>query len=429
MKALVRLRRGLALLNAAEARLAAEPAVSPAWRTVAFLAAALAVVSRSPDMFRHWQFYAEDGGVWFADAYNGGWLHSLTLPDGGYLNTLQRIGAGPALLAPFRYAPLLMNLFGLLWQCLPVTILLSARCRRWGSLTTRMLFAALYIAVPHAREVHVVLTNSQWHLALVVPLLLFAAPPRSRIGQVLDVLLFALAGFCGPYGIVLVPLGLVFWWMRRQRWTLVQCALLSLGASTQVALLLGRSGTRFHANLGASVGLFVRLIGGNVVMGSLFGAFPWSVRAPFPILLVSALLGAALCFYCLRRASFELRLFTLYCLLLLLSALHSPLVISSAPVWPQMEETHSSRYWYFPMLALLWGSAWCFQHARSRVYRFLGGAAVLATAVGIVQDWRYPLYPDRHFQQYAQRFDSAPVGTRVDIPENPEGWHAILIKK
>ncbi len=423
------LRTRLAPLNAAEARLAQQESLGPAWQLLVFLLVALAIFSRNPALFTRWQFYGEDGAIWFADAYNGGWWHSLTLPAGGYLNTLQRIGAGIAMLVPFRYAPLLTNTFGLLWQCLPVTLLLSARCRNWGSLTTRLLCAALYVAVPHAREVHVVLTNSQWHLALVLPLLLFSVPPRTRTGQVLDGALFAVAGFCGPYGIVLVPLGLAFWHLRRQRWTLVQTALLAAGVAVQAAVLLTQSDARTQAVLGATLKLFLRIVGGDIVMGSMFGAFPWSVRAPFAMLLVFALAGMALWGYCTLRAQPELRLFTVYCMLLLASSLHNPLGTSSLPMWPQMMEVHSCRYWYFPMLALLWGAVWCFQSAPARVWRFLGGVVLVATSAGIVQDWRYPNFPDQHFQAAAQRFAAAPKGTRVEIPEAPKGWTAILYKK
>ena len=431
MNAFARLRGRLGPLNAAEERLAVREAFSPAGQVVVFVLAALAVVSRNPLLFTRWQFYAEDGAIWYANAYNGGWLHSLTLPAGGYLNTLQRVGAGLAMLVPFRFAPLAMVVFGLLWQCLPVTILLSARCRRWGSLSTRMLFAALYLAVPHAREVHVVLTNSQWHLALVLPLLLFAAPPRGRMGRVLDGLLFALAGFCGPYGIPLVPGGLLFWYLRRQRWTLVQCGLLAVGVVVQGAVLLRGGGARTQAVLGASVGYFLRLLGGNIVMGSIFGAFPWSVRAPYGLLLGFALLGMAVYAYCLRRAPVELRLFMLYCLLLLASALHSPLATTASllPVWAVMAKGHSSRYWLFPMLALLWGCAWCFQAAPARAFRFVGGAVLVLTCAGIVQDWRYPSYPDAHFQASARRFATAAAGARVDVPETPAGWTMVLYKK
>jgi len=68
--------------------------------------AVILVISRRPDLVMHAHFYAEDGAVWYADAYNLGWVHALTLTAGGYLNTLQRLVGALSLLVPIRYAPL-----------------------------------------------------------------------------------------------------------------------------------------------------------------------------------------------------------------------------------------------------------------------------------------------------------------------------------
>jgi len=39
--------------------------------------AVLAILSRRPDALFRPQFYAEDGAVWYAEAYDFGWLHLL----------------------------------------------------------------------------------------------------------------------------------------------------------------------------------------------------------------------------------------------------------------------------------------------------------------------------------------------------------------
>jgi len=119
---------------------------------VVFALVVIALFSRSPSLFTHAQFYAEDGTIWFAQAYNLGWLHSLTLPQAGYLNTMPRLAAALALLFPLNWAPLVMATVGLIIQSLPVTILLSSRCRTWAPLPTRMVLAAIYVAIPNARE-------------------------------------------------------------------------------------------------------------------------------------------------------------------------------------------------------------------------------------------------------------------------------------
>jgi hypothetical protein len=137
-------------LDAIEERLSACEGLTASSQCWVFLLVLAALLTRRPGLFLHAEFYAEDGRVWFAQAYNAGWLHSLTLPEGGYLNTLQRLVAGIALLVPFRWAPLVMAIAGLLLQALPVTLLLSARCRSWGPLFLRCVFAVIYVVLPNS---------------------------------------------------------------------------------------------------------------------------------------------------------------------------------------------------------------------------------------------------------------------------------------
>ncbi len=150
--------------------LATRDGLSLGWQFLVFGLAIIALFFRCPRLLTHAQFYAEDGTIWFAQAYNDGWMASLALPQAGYLNTMPRIAAGLALLAPLLQAPLIMAVVGLLVQGLPVPILLSSRLRNWGSLPMRMLLAAIYIALPNTREIHLVATNTQWHLALTAAL-------------------------------------------------------------------------------------------------------------------------------------------------------------------------------------------------------------------------------------------------------------------
>ena len=61
------------------------PATEPAWtgRPAALLALglglALLLAARNPDVLLHPEFWAEDGWVWFPDAYQHGW-RSLAWP-------------------------------------------------------------------------------------------------------------------------------------------------------------------------------------------------------------------------------------------------------------------------------------------------------------------------------------------------------------
>src|SRR3954447_3150542 len=169
-----------------------------------FLIAALAVISRRPDALFNPQFFAEDGNIWFADAYNYGWLQALAMTHTGYFQTLPRLGAALALAVPLQHAPWVTNLIGLLLQVAPAIFLLSRRASNWAPLRIRILMAAAYIALPNTSELNVSITEAQWHLGLLACLVALSRPPQSRVGVAFDVTALALCGLTGPFCIVLV---------------------------------------------------------------------------------------------------------------------------------------------------------------------------------------------------------------------------------
>ena len=58
------------------------------WQVVILLAALLAIFSRQPGTLLRPQFFAEDGWVWYQQAYNLGWFRPLFITQAGYLQTL-----------------------------------------------------------------------------------------------------------------------------------------------------------------------------------------------------------------------------------------------------------------------------------------------------------------------------------------------------
>src|ERR1035437_5706022 len=133
-------------------RVAAEQfRVSPApalfW-VIAIVVTSALLVLRRPDAVFHAQFWAEDGVVWYADAYNHGALRALLFARDGYLQLLPRLGAAAALWVPLLRAPLVMNLIALIFESLPPLFLVSSRMRNLGPLGLRCGLALLYLFVP-----------------------------------------------------------------------------------------------------------------------------------------------------------------------------------------------------------------------------------------------------------------------------------------
>ncbi len=402
------------------------------WRLqlLVFFIAAAAVVSRRPDALFNPQFFAEDGSVWYANAYTIGWLTSLFHSQNGYFQTLPRLAASLALLAPFRYAPLVMNLTGISFQVLPVNLLLSWRCSNWAPLSVRAFMAVAYIALPNTLELNASVEEGQWHLALAACMLVLARTPKTLTWRVFDLTIILLSGFTGPFCILLLPVTLIFWWFRREFFPLVIAGVLAVAAVIQLsAILQTGAATRPKVGLGATPKLFLELLSGRVYLGALLGRNSLSAHSNLFILGIIALLATAILIYCVMRASLELKLFILFAALIFAVSLISPMVSLTVPQWQVLREAIGIRYWFFPMLAFAWALLWCVREGNIGIVRIAALCGLTCMIIGISRDWSYPPYPDFRFPEYARQFETAAPGTIVDMPIYPPGWVLRLIKK
>jgi hypothetical protein len=401
------------------------------WRAqlLIFLVAVLAVVSRRPDAIFHPQFFAEDGVFWYSDAYNLGWLHALLIPANGYFQTLPRLAAAFSLLLPLQFAPLLLNVIAIIVQVLPITFLLSSRCSRWGPLKLRYLMAVAYVALPNSSELDAVITEAQWHLALLASLIVLSVPSTRRAWRLFDVLITLLSGLTGPFCLVLFPIAGVVYWKRRAMWHLVIAVLLAGCTAVQfIALATTTSATRIQETLGATPSLFLRMLSGDVYLGAMLGQNHFASRASLWLLLLVGVLASAIVVYCFLRANLEFKLFLVYSFLLYAASLHNPMISDDKPQWPILESASGIRYWFFPMLAFVWAAIWCVGSRPSKPFRAIAGPALALMIFGGLKDWRYPAFSTHDFAAYARKFEGAPAGTVMFFPIYPDGWTMRLVK-
>jgi hypothetical protein len=382
------------------------------WQVAVFLIALFAVFTRLPGALLHAQFFAEDGWVWYQQAYNLGWWRSLPITHGGYLQTLPRLVAGVSLLFPMQWAPLVMNVAGAVIQVLPVTALLSRRCAPWGPMPLRMLMAALYLAVPNAPEVHVVITNAMWHLALLQLLLALSYPPRSWQGRTVDTLVFTVGSVSGPFSLLLLPCTAVYWWVRRQRWTLAVLGIMFLGSTLQVLSFLHSVRNPEAAPLGANSFALLRIIAGNIFVDSMTGG-----GGPFlsvSMLLAGAAGGFAVLFCGWRSAPLPGKLAIVFAILVLLASLKDPLVlVSLIPRWEVLANATGIRYWFLPSLMFLWSVAWCAWGDKSVLLRYAAAGILLLTLICAGRKWIYPPWPEGNFSADAARFRTLQPGEHM----------------
>lgn len=405
---------------------------------VAILAVIL-TISRRPDSIFRAQFWAEDGQVWYAEAYNQGWLRMALTPHTGYFQTVSRLAAALSLPVGLAYAPLVYNVIALALQVLPAILLVTRRMERAiPDVRIRLLLALIYIGVPNSYELDANITNAMTHLALIAALIVFSEPGRHTLWKVHDVFFMLLAGLSGPFMIVLFPLAVIKAALRRQRWGVVLAGIAGVCASVQLlAFLTTGAATRPRPPLGASLHNFISVIAGQVFTANLvgmnhyndiFNSPSWQHGLPRKVIFA---LGAAAVLYAFIRGNLELRLMVIFAFGLLCAALATPVISYTQDNWPLLAHPRGGdRYWVIPGLAFDACLVWILCRSRFPPARLAATAAILVLlGFGMLGDWRYTPYVDLHPDHYASVFEEAPRGSFVVIPINPPPWHIDLYKK
>ena len=396
----------------------------------AFLIAALVIVSHRPDAVLNPQLWAEDGTLFYAQAHNLGPWKTLLAPVAGYFCLLPRLAAAVAQMLPLAAAPVLFNLIAIFLNAAPASFLLSSRCASLGPVPVRLLLAFLYLSLPNSRELSANITNVHSYLALLVLLVIIAAPGDSTEWRCADVSVVLLGSLTGPFVIMLWPLAAAIWgWMRRTRWSVALLAAMTGCAVVQgLTLLRFGSAARVPGPLGASPLLLAKIVAAQVFAGAIVGNNALPYRHSYEVYAVLiALTGALVWAYALWRARWELKVVVLFGILLLVAALLEPM--ADPPKWQALLTAWGVRYWFMPMLAFVSALVWMAGTEHPKAVRLVATAALVLMSVGIVREWRHPRFADLHFAEYARQYSELPKGSSLTVPINPPGWSMTLVKK
>lgn len=398
------------------------------------------VISRRPDSVTYPQFWAEDGKLWFAGAYDVG-AEALFRPYAGYLQTLPRFIAAAAvgLDLGFIHAALLFNLIGIALQAAPAAFFMSRRFelavpRRW----VRAVLGLVYLGIP-SYELEVTITNAQWHLAILAVLVLIAHPSR-RVGwRAFDISVLVLCGLTGPFCVLLLPVAVarLVTWPAWRRWYAAVSGVVLLTAVAQAWTFLHTIRTPGQV-LGADLRTLILIISDRVILPGSFaeeahtGVYTAGMHHG---LLLAALIvaGAAVVGgLALWRGNAALRLFVLFSAAIAAAGLLSPSVSSSraTTAWALLSVTNgATRYFIAAELAWVACVVWTVSRVPMRWLRWTIASVVAACfMVGLVSQWRYPPYVDDHPAAYESQLRAAAPGTTLTIPLNPN-WAMVLVRR
>lgn len=405
------------------------------WYVLLLLAAAWIVISHRPDAVTNPQFWAEDGRVWYAQAYNLDPLGAFLLPEAGYYQTISRAIAALSLLFPLRWAPMVLNLFAIAVQAFNAFFIASERMSQAvPSRLFRFAAAFIYLALPNSYETTANLTNTQWHLGLTVLLIILAKPAEEVAWKIFDYAATALSALSGPLCLLLVPIAAIKYFYRRKKRLLILAAILFIGSAIQLSALFVFERPSSQP-LGASFFGAVHIIAGQCVISPLVGAKNYGllIRTHWwtdVFASIAAAGGLAVFVLAFILGKQEVRLLIIFAVLVCATALINPAVTKLEPQWIAMQTPlTASRYWLFPGITLLVCLAFLATNRRVGRLRYAFILPALLMIWGFVADWKQPRFKDLNFPEYAREFDAAKPGDIVTIPINPDGWDMSLKKR
>jgi hypothetical protein len=398
------------------------------------------VILRRPDAVTYPQFWAEDGGNWFADAYNTGAasvLHSYE----GYLVTLPRLVALPSASLGLQQAALVFSLVAIAIQVAPAAFLMSRRFDHIAPrLWVRAAVAVAYLLLP-SLELDAILTNSLWHLAILAVMVVVAGPPLGVLSRAFDVVVLVLTGLTGPFAALLAPAAVVRVLVTRaaRRWYIGLTGVVAVTLCLQAWAVL-HSHRASAAALGASVKNLVFLVADRVVLAGSFaeeahthvytnGQAHGAVLAG-----LLTLLAAVVVAFVLVTGGWAIRVFVLFCFGITALSLLFPLASGgSTDPWTVLATTGSGdRYFFSAEVAWIVCVAWALSRVRMPEVR--RGACLVVAALfvsGLIEYPQYGAFADEHPAAYDAQLRAAAPGTVVVVPLNPPGslWSMELTRR
>ncbi|SDG60095.1 hypothetical protein [Thalassobaculum litoreum] len=193
------------------------------------------LISRQPEQIGSPQIWAEDGTVFLQQHQRLG-FSALLEPYAGYLHLFPRLGAAAAGLLPIEWTPAIYAALSVLATAWVAVIVHLTRL----TATQRVLFVVLFVAIPHQGEVFLNLTNAQWILCLSLIAALLCDPDRLQSWQfVLLWFTVAIVSATGPFSVLLAPVWIAsYFTMPRSRRRAVLLLTLLVVAAVQFGYLI-----------------------------------------------------------------------------------------------------------------------------------------------------------------------------------------------
>jgi hypothetical protein len=392
---------------------------------------ALVLFTRRPTAILHPQFWAEDGPVYYHDAYRSPNLLFLFSSNAGYHTLIVRAVALLSLSVRLSKAPLFFAVAALAINVAPAIYMVSKRMESLiPSKRSRWTLAVVYLALPYTGEVMGNMTNTQWTLAVLGFMLAIVRPAKSKLARWLELLVLLLICLTGPYCFFLAPLALLFWVHDKKRERLYRLLVIAGACLAQLLAFLPTLSLRGAVSPDHTLLNYLKIWEVDI-----FGATTVGLKHSETMLqshgLLLALVGiicAGVMAYGFWKGPVVLKAFIGMAVVMFTMSLFTLLKVPGALYWQGfLSAIDGTRYFFFPTLAWAVTVVWlAFQAPRGRLLGKLLLCSMLIFSV--IPSWRLTKLPDKNFQTYANKFESLKTGESIVIPLNPEGAQLHMTK-
>ena len=377
--------------------------------------AAIILIFRKPDAAFNPQFFAEDGKIFYAQAYEEG-IASATITYGGYLHLVPRLVAWLASHLDPLWAPAICAYFTFAAHLALILAIFSSRIR----LPYKTGLALAFAVVPHTGEVFLNLTNLQWTLALGMILLAIANDARNTRQQVFDLVCAVVCGLTGPYSVFLIPVFAYRAWARRT-WesTILFVTLCAVGSIQAYLLFINRA--EFVRQTPIDIPWLLSDMSARIY-GTFWAGYNISTISASAFWIVLGL-GLTVAFayfvFSAQHWGYAQRVIAIswFCLALPVGIKFVREAFALAPA------VNGDRYFFVPHVLMMW-SLVIFISGLTDWKRVIPAAALAIAVIGNINDFVSTPMIDFHWPNYVQ-----PLRERkeVHIPINPPGWSIDLV--
>ncbi|MBI2966188.1 MAG: hypothetical protein HYY40_00020 [Bacteroidetes bacterium] len=184
------------------------------------------------------RFWAEEGTIFYAFAFNNSVFDLFSKPHIGYYALYNNLSALLSVtLVPVEYAPFVTTYLGIFIVLLPVLIILFTNSLFWDT-TAKKIIISLFIIFLSPHELWLNSTNAHFYLGLSALLVLTADETREKWKKMASWSVLILAGLSGPETCFFIPALALNLWRKPSGENIIRFSILAICALVQSGILI-----------------------------------------------------------------------------------------------------------------------------------------------------------------------------------------------